>query len=177
MLRNLRHRRLAGRRSGRRNGTVERTRCTSHVRSMTGSPSLLAVGVAWQFRGLWPGAPRAQLLGAAASVGAGARCRHCRTACPVPGAGKRVGDPTLGKGEVRADLRRKRLTRPAAMRLALGDPDDHEIATGGRQQTGPLARREVEGRPLVAEVSATSRSQPGCSFRADGGDACRPHTG
>jgi DNA-binding CsgD family transcriptional regulator len=37
------------------------------------------------------------------------------------------------------------------MRLALGESDDHEIATPHGSETGPLARREVEVAQLVAE--------------------------
>src|SRR6266508_233185 len=43
------------------------------------------------------------------------------------------------------------MSRQAAMRLALGESDDHEIATAHGSQTGPLARREVEVAQLVAE--------------------------
>jgi DNA-binding NarL/FixJ family response regulator len=45
----------------------------------------------------------------------------------------------------------KRLTRHAAMRLALGESEDDKPSTAHGSQTGPLARREVEVARLVAE--------------------------
>ena len=58
----------------------------------------------------------------------------------------------LGEAKFGAEFEAgKRLTRQAAMRLALGESDDHEIATAHGSQTGPLARREVEVAQLVAE--------------------------
>jgi DNA-binding NarL/FixJ family response regulator len=58
----------------------------------------------------------------------------------------------LGEAKFGAEFEAgKRLTRQAAMRLALGESDYHEIATAHVSETGPLARREVEVAQLVAE--------------------------
>ena len=45
----------------------------------------------------------------------------------------------------------KRLSRQAAVRLALDEPEDGKVVASHGAETGPLAKREVEVAQLVAE--------------------------
>src|SRR5205807_9761623 len=45
----------------------------------------------------------------------------------------------------------RRLSRQAAVRLALDEPDDGNVAASRGSESGPLAKREVEVARLVAE--------------------------
>src|SRR5438270_6143560 len=100
------------------------------------------------------GQPRraAQLFGAAAGVAASAGADDRGPHAPLLAEARESATRALGSAKFGAEFEAgKRLTRQAAMRLALGESDDHEIATAHGSETGPLARREVEVAQLVAE--------------------------
>jgi DNA-binding CsgD family transcriptional regulator len=109
---------------------------------------------AYAYHAAGSGQPRraAQLFGAAASVAAGAGADDRGPHAPSLAEARRSATRALGEAKFGAEFDAgKRLSRQAAMRLALGESDDHEIATAHGSQTGPLARREVEVAELVAE--------------------------
>jgi predicted ATPase/DNA-binding CsgD family transcriptional regulator len=109
---------------------------------------------AYAYHAARSGQPRraAQLFGAAASVAASAGADDRGPHAPLLTQARESATRALGDARFGAEYEAgKRLTRHAAMRLALGESDDHEIATAHRRQTGPLARREVEVAQLVAE--------------------------
>jgi len=109
---------------------------------------------AYAYHAAGSGQPRraAQLFGAAASVAAGAGADDRGPHAPSLAEARESATRALGEAKFGAEFEAgKRLTRQAAMRLALGESDDHEIATAHGSETGPLARREVEVAQLVAE--------------------------
>ena len=112
----------------------------------------LLSGYAWHAAGSGQARRAAQLLGAAASVGAGAGADIVGPHAPFLAEARESATRALGEAKFGAEFEAgKRLTRQAAIRLALGESDDHQIATASGSQTGPLARREVEVAQLVAE--------------------------
>ena len=109
---------------------------------------------AYAYHAAGSGQPRraAQLFGAAASVAAGAGADDRGPHAPSLAEARASATRALGEAKFGAEFDAgKRLTRQAAIRLALGESDDHEIATAHGSETGPLARREVEVAQLVAE--------------------------
>jgi DNA-binding NarL/FixJ family response regulator len=44
-----------------------------------------------------------------------------------------------------------KLSREAALRLALGEPDEIDVSADGHVETGPLSKREAEVARLIAE--------------------------
>src|SRR5256885_14337723 len=109
---------------------------------------------AYAYHAAQSGLPRraAQLFGAAASVAAGAGADDRGPHAPLLAEATESATRSLGAAKFGAEFEAgKRLTRQAAMRLALGESDDHEIATTHGSETGPLARREVEVAQLVAD--------------------------
>ena len=112
----------------------------------------LLSGYAWHAAGSGQARRAAQLLGAAASVGASAGADIVGPHAPFLAEARASATRALGEARFGAEFEAgKRLTRQAAMRLALGESDDREIATVRGSETGPLARREVEVARLVAE--------------------------
>jgi len=109
---------------------------------------------AYAYEAAGSGQPRraAQLFGAAASVAASAGADDRGPHAPLLDEARESATRALGDAKFGAEFEAgKRLTRQAAMRLALGESDDHAIATAHGSETGPLARREVEVAQLVAE--------------------------
>jgi DNA-binding CsgD family transcriptional regulator len=109
---------------------------------------------AYAFHAAGSGQPRraAQLFGAAASVAAGAGADDHGPHAPLLAQARESATGALGEAKFRAEFEAgTRLTRQAAMRLALGESDTGEIAARNGDETGPLARREVEVAHLVAE--------------------------
>jgi ATP/maltotriose-dependent transcriptional regulator MalT len=93
----------------------------------------------------------AQLLGAAETVATGAGAIIYGPAVPLLAAAKESAVTALGASKFEAEFKTgKRLSREAALRLALGESDHVEVATE-RIEAGPLAKREVEVARLVAE--------------------------
>jgi DNA-binding CsgD family transcriptional regulator len=94
----------------------------------------------------------AQLLGAAESLGTGAGARISGPHAPLLARAKESARGTLGAPSCEAAFEAgRRLRREAAVRLALGEPDQVEPEAGGEVTFGPLAKREVEVAQLVAE--------------------------
>ena len=109
---------------------------------------------AYAYHAAGSGQPRraAQLFGAAASVAASAGADDRGPHAPLLAGARESATRALGEAKFGAEFEAgKRLTRHAAMRFALGESDDHEIAATHSSETGPLARREVEVARLVAE--------------------------
>jgi predicted ATPase/DNA-binding CsgD family transcriptional regulator len=93
----------------------------------------------------------AQLLGAAETVATGAGAIIYGPAVPLLAAAKESAVTALGASKFEAEFKTgKRLSRQAALRLALGESNHVEVATE-RIEAGPLAKREVEVARLVAE--------------------------
>jgi len=93
----------------------------------------------------------AQLLGAAETVATGAGAIIYGPAVPLLAAAKESAVAALGASKFEAEFKTgKRLSREAALRLALGESNHVESATQ-RIEVGPLAKREVEVARLVAE--------------------------
>ena len=94
----------------------------------------------------------AQLLGAAETVGAGAGANIIGPHAPLLAQAKASASGALGVSKFEAAFGAgKRLSRDAAVRLALGESDP--VDAGAREDVafGPLAKREVEVAHLVAE--------------------------
>ena len=99
------------------------------------------------------GQPRlgAQLLGAAETVATGAGAIIYGPSVPLLAAAKESAVAALGASKFEAEFKTgKRLSREAALRLALGQSDQAEVATESIE-AGPLAKREIEVARLVAE--------------------------
>ena len=94
----------------------------------------------------------ARLLGAAASIGAGAGADNRGPHAPFLAEAKESATRALGEARFAAEFEAgKRLSRQAAMGLALNEPDAGKVAPSLGAETGPLAKREVEVARLVAE--------------------------
>ena len=94
----------------------------------------------------------AQLLGAAETVGTGAGAHIIGPHAPLLARAKASASGTLGASKFEAAFEAgKRLSREAAVRLALGEADQVQPGPGGDVAFGPLAKREVEVAQLVAE--------------------------
>src|SRR5919199_716027 len=109
---------------------------------------------AYAYHAAGSGQPRraAQLFGAAASVAPSAWADDRGPHAPLLAQARESATRALGEAKFGAEFEAgKCLTRQAAMRLALGESDDDEIAAPDGNETGPLARREVEVAQLVAE--------------------------
>ena len=109
---------------------------------------------AYAYHAAGSGQPRraAQLFGAAASVAASAGADDRGPHAPLLAEARASVTRALGVARFGAEFEAgKRLSRHAAMRLALGESEDDKPSTVPGSQTGPLARREVEVARLVAE--------------------------
>ena len=94
----------------------------------------------------------AQLLGAAETVGTGAGAHIIGPHAPLLARAKESASGALGASKFEAAFEAgTRLSRQAAVRLALGEADQVEPGAGGDVAFGPLAKREVEVAQLVAE--------------------------
>jgi predicted ATPase/DNA-binding CsgD family transcriptional regulator len=94
----------------------------------------------------------ARLFGAAASVGAGAGADNRGPHAPFLAEAKESATRALGEAKFGAEFDAgKRLSRQAAVRLALDEPEDGKVVASHGAETGPLAKREVEVAQLVAE--------------------------
>ncbi len=92
----------------------------------------------------------AQLLGAAEAVGTRAGADIIGPSVPFLAQAKESAIGALGASKFEAEFAAgKRMSRDAAVRLALGESDHVDVAT--EREAGPLARREVEVARLVAQ--------------------------
>jgi DNA-binding CsgD family transcriptional regulator len=93
----------------------------------------------------------AQLFGAAEAVRAQTGAEMMGPLVPVLTGAKESAIEALGASKFEAELAAgKRMSRDAALRLALGESDRVDVATE-RIDAGPLARRELEVATLIAE--------------------------
>ena len=100
------------------------------------------------------GQPRraARLLGAAGSVGAGAGAEIIGPHAPFLAQTRESASQSLAAAKFEVEFEAgKRLNRQTAVRLALGESDQGEVAAEPGVDTGPLAKREVEVAELVAQ--------------------------
>ena len=86
----------------------------------------------------------ARLFGAAASVGASAGADNRGPHAPFLAEAKESATRALGEAKFGAEFDAgKRLSRQAAVRLALDEPEDGKVVASHGAETGPLAKREV----------------------------------
>ena len=112
----------------------------------------LLSGFGWHAASAGQARRAARLLGAAASVGAGAGADNRGPHAPFLAEAEESATRALGVAKFRAEFEAgKRLSRQAAVRLALDEPDDGNVVASHGSETGPLAKREVEVARLVAE--------------------------
>jgi predicted ATPase/DNA-binding CsgD family transcriptional regulator len=94
----------------------------------------------------------AQLLGAAEAAGTRAGAEIMGPALPFWAQAKELALEALGPTKFEAEFTAgKRMSRDAAVRLALGESLQDEVQGGADAASGPLAKREVEVAQLIAE--------------------------
>ena len=94
----------------------------------------------------------AQLQGAAEVIGSGAGAGMTGPAMPYLARADKAAMGALGASRFNTEREvGKRLSREAALRLALGESDQGNVAASDHPATGPLATREAEVAKLVAE--------------------------
>ena len=94
----------------------------------------------------------AQLLGAAEAAGTRAGADIMGPFVPLLAEGKEQAIGALGPSKFEAEfIAGKRLSREAALHLALGEPNQADGEGGGDARVGPLAKRELEVALLVAD--------------------------
>jgi DNA-binding NarL/FixJ family response regulator len=94
----------------------------------------------------------AQLLGAAEAVGTRAGADIMGPSVPLLAQAKELATGALGAAKFEAEFEAgKRMSREAAGRLALGEPNLQELGAEEFAASGPLAKREVDVARLVAE--------------------------
>jgi DNA-binding NarL/FixJ family response regulator len=85
-------------------------------------------------------------------VGASAGADNPGPHAPFLAEAKESATRALGEAKFGAEFDAgKRLSRQAAVRLALDEPEDGKAVASHGAETGPLAKREVEVAQLVAE--------------------------
>jgi predicted ATPase/DNA-binding CsgD family transcriptional regulator len=113
---------------------------------------LLLSGFGWHAASSGQARLAARLLGAAETVGAGVGAGNVGPHAPFLAQAKESATRALGEAKFGAEFEAgKRLSRQAAVRLALDEPDDGNVGASHGSDTGPLAKREVEVARLVAE--------------------------
>jgi DNA-binding CsgD family transcriptional regulator len=113
---------------------------------------LLLSGFGWHAASAGQARRAARLLGAAASLGAGAGADNRGPHTPFLAGAEESAIRALGEAKFGAEFEAgKRLSRQASVRLALEEPDDGNVVASHGSETGPLAKREVEVARLVAE--------------------------
>jgi DNA-binding CsgD family transcriptional regulator len=100
----------------------------------------------------------AQLLGAAEAAGTRAGAEIMGPSLPYLAQAKELALGALGPSKFEAEFTAgNRLSRDAAVRLALGESDQGEVEAGADVARGPLAKREVEVAQLIAEGLSNKR--------------------
>jgi DNA-binding CsgD family transcriptional regulator len=93
----------------------------------------------------------ARLLGAAEALGSAAGASTTGPTEPEPARVREAAIAAIGAAKFEAEYTAgTRLDRESALRLALGDPEEHGDAVQ-HVETGPLSKREVEVARLIAE--------------------------
>jgi predicted ATPase/DNA-binding CsgD family transcriptional regulator len=100
----------------------------------------------------------ARLLGAAEVAGTRAGAEIMGPALPYWAQAKELALAALGASKFEAEFTAgKRMSRDAAVRLALGESDQGEVEAGADVAPGPLAKREMEVAQLIAEGLSNKR--------------------
>ena len=100
----------------------------------------------------------AQLLGAAEAAGTRAGAEIMGPSLPYLAQAKELALAALGPSKFEAEFTAgKRISRDAAVRLALGESDRGEVEAGAGVAPGPLAKREMEVAELIAEGLSNKR--------------------
>jgi predicted ATPase/DNA-binding CsgD family transcriptional regulator len=100
----------------------------------------------------------AQLLGAAEAAGTRAGAEIMGPSLPFWVQAKELALDALGPSKFEAEFTAgKRMSRDAAVRLALGESHQDEVEAGADAAPGPLAKREVEVAQLIAEGLSNKR--------------------
>jgi predicted ATPase/DNA-binding CsgD family transcriptional regulator len=100
------------------------------------------------------GQPRlgARLLGAAEALGSAAGVGTSGPGDPELARAREAAIAAIGAAKFEAEFAAgARLRRDAALRLALGEPDEVDLGADDHVETGPLSKREVEVARLIAE--------------------------
>jgi predicted ATPase/DNA-binding CsgD family transcriptional regulator len=109
-------------------------------------------GLSWHAASSGQARLAARLLGAARTVGADAGAEIIGPHARFSSEAQELAIRALGEPKFEAEFEAgKRLDRDAAVRLALGEPEQSEVAALSGMDAGPLAKREVEVAALVAE--------------------------
>ncbi|MFZ0130728.1 MAG: LuxR C-terminal-related transcriptional regulator [Candidatus Dormiibacterota bacterium] len=94
----------------------------------------------------------ARLLGAAQTIGAGAGATIIGPHAPFQTHARESATKSLGTAQFETEFEAgKRLSRDAAVRLALGESDPSPVAASFGADASPLAKREAEVAALVAD--------------------------
>ncbi len=94
----------------------------------------------------------AQLLGAADAVGTQTGADIMGPLVPLLGQAKELAKGALGSSRFEAEFQAgRRLSRMAALRLALGESDQAEVAASDGAESAALGKRELEVARLVAD--------------------------
>jgi DNA-binding CsgD family transcriptional regulator len=109
-------------------------------------------GLSWHAASSGQARLAARLLGAAEAIGAGAGAKIVGPHAPFQTQAKEAAIQALGAAKFEAELEAgKRLSRDAAVRLALGESDQRPVAASFGADASPLAKREAEVAALVAD--------------------------
>jgi len=100
----------------------------------------------------------AKLLGAAEVAGTRAGAEIMGPSVPYWAQAKELALAALGPSKFETEFAAgKRMTREAAVRLALGESPQDEVEAGADVRPGPLAMREMEVAQLIAEGLSNKR--------------------
>jgi predicted ATPase/DNA-binding CsgD family transcriptional regulator len=115
-------------------------------------------GLGWRAANSGQARLAAQLLGAAEVAGTRAGAEIMGPSLPFWAQAKELALDALGPSKFEAEFTAgKRMSRDAAVRLALGESPQDEVGAGAVGASGPLAKREVEVAKLIAEGLSNKR--------------------
>jgi predicted ATPase/DNA-binding CsgD family transcriptional regulator len=115
-------------------------------------------GLGWRAANSGQARLAAQLLGAAEVAGTRAGAEIMGPSLPFWAQAKELALDALGPSKFEAEFTAgKRMSRDAAVRLALGESPQDEVDAGAVGASGPLAKREVEVAKLIAEGLSNKR--------------------
>ena len=115
-------------------------------------------GLGWRAANSGQARLAAQLLGAAEVAGMRAGAEIMGPSLPFWAQAKELALEALGPSRFEVEFAAgKRMSRDAAVRLALGESDQGEVEAGADIGPGPLAKREMEVAQLIAEGLSNKR--------------------